>query len=92
MAKAKTENKEEKIYSKMYIGPSIDRYALTEGTVVIGDIKVLYGNIIKEIPELENLFVDVDKDLALKKKAVFQKGTNENYYYCEVKEKVTGGK
>ena len=92
MAKAKPENKEEKIYSKMYIGPTIERMGLANGAVIIGDIKVLYGNVIKEIPELENLFVDVNKNLALKKRAVFQKGTNENYYYGEVKEKITGGK
>lgn len=92
MAKAKTENKEEKKYSKMYLGPTIQRVGLVNGTVIIGDVKNLYKNIIKEVPEIENLFVDVNKDLALKKRAIFQKGTNENYYYGKVKEKIAGGK
>lgn len=92
MGKVKTENKEEKIFSKMYIGPTIERAGLANGTVIIGDIKILYGNIIKEIPELENLFVDVDKNLALKKRAIFKKGTNENYFYGEIKERIAGGK
>ena len=92
MAKAKTENKEEKKYSKMYLGPTIGKYGLQNGSVIIGDVKTLYGSAIKEIPELEELFVNLDKDLALKKGAIFQKGTNENFYYSKVIEKLTGGK
>lgn len=92
MAKAKIENKEEKKYSKMYLGPTVGKYGLQNGSVIIGDVKTLYESAIKEIPELENLFVNVDKDLALKKGAIFQKGTNENFYYSKVLEKLTGGK
>lgn len=92
MAKEKIEKKEEKKYSKMYLGPTIGKYGLQNGAVIIGDMKTLYGNAIKEIPELEKLFVNVDKDLALKKGAIFQKGTNENFYYSKVIEKLTGGK
>ena len=92
MAKAKIENKEEKKYSQMYLGPTIGKYGLQNGAVIIGDIKTLYERAVREIPESENLFVNVDKDLAFKKEADSQKGTNENFYYSKVIEKLTGGK
>ncbi|MGL5639853.1 MAG: hypothetical protein ACRCY7_07770 [Cetobacterium sp.] len=84
-------SKEENL-AKMYIGPSFEAMALSHGAVVKGDIKEIYGRIIKKIPEIEKLFVKIDKDLSLKKSAVFQKGSTENYFYNLVKEKIMGGK
>ncbi|MGL6169170.1 MAG: hypothetical protein ACRC0Y_12880 [Fusobacteriaceae bacterium] len=78
--------------AKMYIGPSFEAIALSHGVVVKGDVNKIYGSVIKKIPEIEKLFVKIDKDLFLKKSAVFQKGSTENYFYNLVKEKFMGGK
>lgn len=91
MAKTKQEQQEKKETLKMYIGPSIEKAGLSNGCVIRGDENEIYEKIIKEIPELKNLFVNVDESLALRKKAIFENGTNENFYYEKVLEKKNRG-
>ena len=93
LAKKAEENiKQDENKLHMYIGPTIEKVGLNHGAVINGNPKVLYGKIIKEIPEIEKMLIPVDQNISIKKRNINLTATLENIYYNKIKEKLLGGK
>lgn len=90
MAEKKIKKEPEKIFLKMYIGPTIKNYGLTHGIVYEN---LSFENIqlaIKNYPEIKELFIDIDKNFTKNKNNINILGTKENIFYKKLLKKLGG--
>ena len=86
MAERKEKPKETvKKISKMYLGPSIRKYGMTN-TVYLGDFPSNVEEAIKEFPEIKSLFLEINSEFTLNKGKVVKAGTRENILFNIIKE------
>lgn len=92
MAKIK-KNYENKIKKTlMYIGPTLKNEGLSSGTIICGEFDKRLQGIIEKYPSAKHLFVPVDKNLAILKNNLSEKGTLENIMYKKTLELLGGRK
>ena len=80
--KKKIKNKLEK---RIYIGPTIA--GIFSGTIFENEYPVYLEKALEEHPEIKNLLVSVDSELAKKKANLNIKGTKENIFFNILKNK-----
>lgn len=81
-----TESIEDKVEKRIYIGPTIA--GIFSGTIFEGNKYPVYlEKALKEYPEIKNLLVPVDSELAKKKANLSLKGTKENIFFNILKNK-----
>lgn len=76
---------------KIYLGPNIAKYGLTQGQVYLCEDELI-KTIINEYPGTKKFFISVDENLGKVKQQIREKGTVENLLYNELKLKINGGK
>ena len=79
-------NIKDKVEKRIYIGPTIA--GIFSGTIFEGNKYPVYlEKALKEHPEIKNLLVPVDSELAKKKANLSIKGTKENIFFNILKNK-----
>lgn len=69
---------------RAYIGPTIAKYGLTTGNIYQYGYPTNISELINKYPLVTELFIAINKEYALKKKAVKTKGTKEFAIYNAV--------
>lgn len=87
VAKGTEEKKKikDKVEKRIYIGPTIA--GIFSGTIFENEYPVYLEKTLKEHPEIKNLLVPVDNELAKKKANLNIKGTKENIFFNILKNK-----
>lgn len=75
----------DKVEKRIYIGPTIA--GIFSGTIFENEYPVYLEKALKEHPEIKNLLVAVDSELAKKKANLNIKGTKENIFFNILKNK-----
>lgn len=75
----------DKVKKRIYIGPTIA--GIFSGTIFENEYPVYLEKALKEHPEIKNLLVPVDNELAKKKANLNIKGTKENIFFNILKNK-----
>lgn len=75
----------DKVEKRIYIGPTIA--GIFSGTIFENEYPVYLEKALKEHPEIKNLLVSVDSELAKKKANLSIKGTKENIFFNILKNK-----
>lgn len=79
-------NIKDKVEKRIYIGPTIA--GIFSGTIFEGNkYPVYFEKALEEYPEIKNLLVTVDSELAKKKANLNIKGTKENIFFNILKNK-----
>ena len=75
----------DKVEKRIYIGPTIA--GIFSGTIFENEYPIYLEKALKEHPEIKNLLVPVDNELAKKKANLNIKGTKENIFFNILKNK-----